>query len=110
MSAISDKIERKLIGTRVGYVFTAVVCFFGCMFVITNYGTWIPTDPELIASMMTAGFKPEPVVVLDQEQVWSTLQWLIGAIGVAVAGDTARPSGMKAGAFGVTSAPPKTEK
>ena len=95
-----DKLDRKWLGTRVGYVLAAVLCHFGTMYVITNYGTSFP-DPETIKALAAAGATIEPTVVLDQEQVWSSLQWLIGAIGVAVVGDTARPSGKKKGSFGI---------
>ena len=30
---------------------------------------------------------------LDQPEAWSSLEWLIGTIAVAVLGDTLRPSG-----------------
>ena len=99
----SDRLHRKFIGTRVTYVLTAVLCYFGSLFVITKFGTYIPSDPELVKTMTEVGLNVEPVEVLNQEQLWAALQWLIGAIGVAVAGDTARPNGQKAASFSVTS-------
>jgi hypothetical protein len=99
----SNKLQRKFIGTRVTYVLTAVLCYFGSMFVITKFGTYIPSDPELVKAMVEVGLNVEPVEVLNQEQVWAALEWLIVAIGVAVAGDTARPNGQKATSFSVTS-------
>lgn len=99
--AAGDTLDRKWIGTRTSYVVAAVVCYFGSLFVITSFGTTFP-DPDTIAALAEAGAAIEPTVVLDQEQVWSSLQWLIGAIGVAVLGDTARPSGKKSASFGVT--------
>jgi hypothetical protein len=98
MSAESDKLERKIMGVRVGLVLSAVICYFGTLFVITHWGTYIPTA-EAAAALGSA----EPVVVLDQEKVWTALEWLIGAVfGLAIAGDTARPSGSKHAAFGIS--------
>lgn len=94
-----DKLERKYMGMRASYVLTIVVCYFGTLAVITQWGTVIPTK-EMVEVLGSA----DPVVVLDQEMVWSALQWLIGAVGLAVAGDTARPSGSKQAAFGVSAA------
>jgi hypothetical protein len=73
-----DKIERKYIGTRVGFTLAAIACYFGTL------GS-IEADPEL-----------------NNPEVWSTLRWLIGTLSLAIIGDTARPSGMKKGAFAVT--------
>lgn len=80
MPPMPDKIERKYIGTRVGFALTAVGSYFGTLAALAWY-------PDLPAT-----------------DVLSTCTWLIGALSVAIVGDTARPSGMKAGAFGVTTA------
>jgi hypothetical protein len=102
---MADKIERKWIGTRVGFILAAIGCYFGTLLVITNYGTVI-LDTATLEMLVTTGLTLDQtdlaIVVLDQDKVWTALEWLIGAIGLAVVGDTARPSGMKAGAFGVT--------
>ena len=100
LQAPSDKLERKWIGIRVGYIAVAVACYFGTMLVITNFGTVLPT-----AEMIGVTGNAEPITVLDQDMVWSALQWLIAAIGGAVLSDMARPSGSKTAAFKVT---PKT--
>jgi hypothetical protein len=76
-----DKIERKYIGTRVGFTLAAIGCYFGTL-------TSIQVDPGL-----------------NTPETWDTLRWLIGALSIAIVGDTARPSGMKKGAFGVTQGP-----
>jgi hypothetical protein len=68
------KLNRSHLGVRVSYVMTSVGCFFVTLVAL---GTW----PEI-----------------SQPEVWSTLQWVLGGIGVAVAGDTYRPSGQKASA------------
>jgi hypothetical protein len=77
---MADKIDRgSWGGMRARMVCAAILCFFGTMTMCAWY-------PEL-----------------DQEQAWGALKWLIGTIGVGVAGDTARPSGQKGSAFSVTS-------
>lgn len=43
---------------------------------------------------------------LDQPNTMSSLQWLVGVIGVAVAGDTLRPSGKAMSAFHPAASPP----
>jgi hypothetical protein len=94
---LPDKIERKWIGTRVGFVLVSVLCYFGTLYVITSFGTQLPS-PEMVAAGAL-----DPIVALDQDQTWTALEWLLGVLGVAIAGDTARPSGMKGAAFGAGS-------
>ena len=96
MAEPGDKLQRKLMGVRVGYVLTLVTCYFTTLFVLSQWGTVLP-DKEIIEMLGNAN----PIVILDQEMAWSALQWIVGAIGVAIAGDTARPSGKKQAAFGV---------
>lgn len=74
------KLNRKM-GVRVGFVLIAVICYFATLAVLVTY-------PGVVAEDMT----------------WSALEWLIGAIGAAVLGDTVRPSGMTASAFRVARA------
>lgn len=98
-----DKITRKWIGTRVGFALVSVLCYFGTIVVITNFGTKLP-DPELLDVITPEVFAAlDPVVVLDQEKAWTALDYLLGVLAIAIIGDTARPSGMKGAAFGVTS-------
>ncbi len=77
-----DTIDRKWVGTRVGFVGVGVVCYFG-----TLWG--LATFPDL-----------------SQPEAWAALEWLLGMLGAAICGDTVRPSGMRQAAFGVTTAPP----
>lgn len=81
MSA-ADRIQRKYIGTRVGYGLAAVLCYFGTLltlaFIVAKVGD-----------------------VLDQKLVWSALEVLLYVLGGAIVGDTARPSGMKHSPFAV---------
>jgi hypothetical protein len=72
-----DSLERKWIGTRVAFGLAAIGCFFGTL-------SWLSAVPTL-----------------DSAEVFSALRWLIGLLATAIGCDTARPSGMKAGAFGV---------
>ena len=76
LSMRPDRIERKYIGTRVGFTLAACGCYFGTLFCLATYPG------------------------LSQPEAWSALGWVIGAIAVAIAGDTARPSGLKSAAFG----------
>lgn len=94
---VKDKLERKVVGIRVAYVIVAVACYFGTLWAIAKWGTIIPT-----AEMVEVLKSSDPISVLDQDMVWSALQWLIGVIGLAVAGDTARPSGEKTASFGLS--------
>lgn len=80
MAAI-DKLERKYIGTRVGFSLLTVLCYFGTL-------AAVEADPAL-----------------NTEEVWSTMRWVIGALSVAIIGDTARPSGKGSGAFVASSRP-----
>ncbi len=73
-----DKIDRKFIGTRVGFALLTVLCYFGTLAAI------------------------EGDAALNTAEVWSTMRWVIGALSVAIVGDTARPSGLKSAAFGVS--------
>jgi len=73
----NGKIGRKFIGTRVGFSLAGISTFFGTLAALAWY-------PHLPAS-----------------EVLSTCMALIGMLSVAIVGDTARPSGMKAAAFGV---------
>ena len=78
------KLDRKLgIGVRVGFIATAVVCYFGTLF--------------------TLAYQPELQDVAAE--VFDSLEWLIGAIAIAVGGDTLRPSGSARGAFAVAKEP-----
>lgn len=79
------KLDRKYMGIRVAFVLIAVVCYFGTLAALATF-------PE----------------ALDQATTWNALEWLIGAIGAAVIGDTVRPSGMQASAFHVTRTAPGT--
>jgi hypothetical protein len=76
-----SKLERKWIGTRVGFSLLTVAVFFGTMYALASY-------PEL-----------------DQSSTWDVCKWVIGALAGAILGDTVRPSGQKGAAFGVTTAP-----
>ncbi len=77
----ADTIDRKWVGTRVGFVAVGVVCYFGTLGALATY-------PDLA-----------------QPEAWGALEWFLGVVGLAILGDTARPSGMKAGAFGVSTPP-----
>ena len=64
-------------GVRVTFVAVAIGCYF--------------------ATLAALAFAP----ALEQSGTWSALEWLVGVIGVAVAGDTIRPSGQTGAAFSV---------
>ena len=64
------------IGIRVSFVAVAIACYF--------------------ATLAALAYAPS----LEQTGTWSALEWLIGVIGVAVAGDTVRPSGQRLAAIG----------
>lgn len=74
-----DTLERRYIGTRVGFCLVAVVVYFGTMFVLAN-------EPSLV-----------------QPEVWEVCKWVIGTLAAAIGGDTVRPSGKATGSFGVSS-------
>jgi hypothetical protein len=76
----ADRLDRKWIGVRVAFGIAAIGCFFGTL-------SWVSAVPAL-----------------DSAEVFSSLRWLIGLLAAAIGCDTARPSGMKAGAFGVAAA------
>jgi hypothetical protein len=76
MANTTDKLERSIVGVRVGFVLLAVICYFGTLVVLGNFEQ------------------------IEQGKAWDTLTWLIGTIAVAVGGDTLRPSGQKTSAFG----------
>ena len=97
----NGKIGRKM-GTRVGFVLASIAAYFVTLAVIVNYGTWVPHDPEVVKMMIAAELSLDPVIMLDQKMAWDALEMLLWVLMAAVAGDTARPSGMKAGAFGVS--------
>lgn len=78
---MSDRIGRKYIGTRVSFSLAAIVCYAG--------------------TLAALAFAPD----LSQPEAWAALEWLVGMLAVAIIGDTARPSGMKGAAFGLTAAP-----
>lgn len=78
-----DRMERKWIGTRVGFALAAVAVWFGTLAAI-HY------SPELTAADVLTGCIS-----------------VIGALSIAIVGDTARPSGMRTGAFGVTATGPE---
>jgi hypothetical protein len=78
------KLDRKYMGVRVGFVLVAVLVYFGTLGALALF-------PEL-----------------DQATTWNALEWLVGAIGAAVIGDTVRPSGMKVSAFHVERRPSET--
>lgn len=109
MSDASDKLNRKWIGTRVSFVLAAIVCYFGTLFVITTYGTVVPDPATLTSVIETATVDDlvkiievnQPQEILDQEKTWAALEWLLMAIGAAIIGDTARPSGAKKASFGI---------
>lgn len=104
-----DKLNRKWVGTRVGFVLAAIVCYFGTLFVITTFGTVVTEPATLLAVLETATIDDlvavleanEPQEVLDQQKTWEALEWLLMAIGAAIIGDTARPSGAKKASFGI---------
>lgn len=75
----TKKLSRKLMGVRVGFTLGAVCCYFGTLGVLANYGE-----------------------ALDQADTWAALQTLLYVVLAAIVGDTARPSGAKSAAFGVT--------
>ncbi len=75
-----DQAERRYIGTRMLLIVVAVGCYFGTLYVLAS----------------------EPT--LQQPEVWSTFQWLIGLLATTVVGVTARPSD-KPAAFGVGTKP-----
>ena len=77
-----DKLERKYIGTRVGFTLVTVIVYFGTMAAIA----WALKNN----------------IALDQVQIWEVCKWVIGALIAAISGDTIRPSGNKKAAFGVT--------
>lgn len=79
---MADRIERKYIGTRVGFTLVAV----------SSYGF----------TLVALAWWPE----LSQPETWEALEWVVGMLGVAIIGDTARPSGMKGAAFGVSANKP----
>jgi len=99
----NDKLGRRM-GVRVAFVLAATAAFFATLFVITTYGT-TTLEPETVRALSDAGVTLTPdqitITVLDQEMVWSALEWLVGMFSLAILGDTARPSGKKTGAFGV---------
>ena len=104
-----DKLNRKWIGTRVSFVLAAIVCYFGTLFVITNFGTQV-TDPATLTAVLETATVDDlvkvleankPQELLDQEKTWEALEWLLMAIGAAIIGDTARPSGAKKASFGI---------
>lgn len=68
-------LPRGLIGVRAGFVAVAVVCYFGSVLLCGLYDT------------------------LDQPTIFDALEKLLMAIGVAVVGDTVRPSGKLTTAF-----------
>lgn len=73
------------IGVRISFVAVAIACYF--------------------ATLAALAFAP----TLEQAGTWSALEWLIGVIGIGVAGDTIRPSGQRMAAFvapGVVPDPP----
>ena len=70
-----DQLERRYIGTRVGYTLTAVGCYFGTLYVLSQFPA------------------------LSQPETWSALQWLLATLATATVSDTARPSGMAASPF-----------
>ena len=73
-----DKIGRKYIGTRVGFSLAGIGTFVVTIAVLGEY-------PHLPAS-----------------EVLTACMAVIGMLSTAIVGDTARPSGMKSAAFGVT--------
>lgn len=77
-----DLNRGSILPVRVGYVLLCVACYFATLLVLAHWPS------------------------LDQAGVWSTLEWLIGAVGIAVAGDSIRPSGQRASAFHVSSSEP----
>ncbi len=109
MSNDGDKLNRKWVGTRVGFVLAAIVCYFGTLFVITTYGTVVIDPTTLLGVLETATVDDlvgvlesnQPQEVLDQQKTWEALEWLLMAIGAAIVGDTARPSGAKKASFGI---------
>lgn len=76
-----DDITRRFIGTRVGFVLATCAVWFGTLAAIANSPT-LPASDVLTACMS-----------------------VIGTLAVAIVGDTARPSGKRSGAFGVTAKP-----
>lgn len=66
------------LGMRERFVLIAVACYAGTLVILAG-------APEL-----------------DQALVLGALEWLVAAIGGAIIGDTARPSGRSQAAFGVT--------
>jgi hypothetical protein len=78
-------LPRSVLGVRVGYVLLCVASYFGTLLVLAHWPA------------------------LDQAGTMSSLQWLVGAIGVAVAGDSLRPSGQRASAFHVVAASQSTD-
>lgn len=70
--------KRPKFGVRTAYVAVVVAVWFGTLGVLA-----------LSPSM-------------DSGPVLSALQWVVGVLGVAVAGDSFRPSGQAASAFTVT--------
>lgn len=73
-------LDRK-VGVRTAYVAVAVAVWFGTLFALSRWPT------------------------LDSGQVLDALEWLLGVLGIAVSGDTLRPSGRASAAFGVTPTP-----
>ena len=63
-------IQRSFIGVRIGFVIVAVACYFGSLALCAAFDS------------------------LDQTLVLGALEKLIMAIGLAVVGDTLRPSGV----------------
>jgi len=109
MSSSDESLNRKWIGTRVSFVLAAIVCYFGTLFVLTSFGTQVADPAALTALLDTVTIDDvvkvleasEPKQLLDQEKTWAALEWLLMAIGAAIIGDTARPSGSKKASFGI---------
>lgn len=68
-------LQRSVMGVRVGFTLVAVLCYFGTLTLLASFPA------------------------LDQGQAFDALEWLVMAIGVAIVGDTVRPSGKSVSAF-----------
>lgn len=79
----TKKLPRKLMGVRVGFTLGAVCCYFGTLGALAHYGD-----------------------VLNQVETWGAFQNLMYVVLASIVGDTARPSGAKRAAFGVTQQEP----
>jgi hypothetical protein len=72
---------NRSVAVRVSFVALAIACYFATLGICASFPT------------------------VDQPNTMATLQWLVGVIGVAIAGDTIRPSGQRVSALAPPSSP-----